>query len=461
MDKEFSLSDLFVIVRSKLKWIILVSVLFLILSFVFSSFFITKTYTSNAKMIASFTTLDKEVDKIPNQVTTTQTGAAIALAESYSEILKSDYSANLIYEKIVDLNWKNISVGLIKSSISIKSSETSSVMNFYITTSNPELSRDICKALVDIAPEVIYKKFYGSIHPLDDPTLPTAPSSPNVLRNSVLGALLGAVISIAIFVFLHFLDNKIISEKDICKKYELPFLGNIPSFDNTKLKKVNGESKDSNAISNFFIVESYKNLRTNLMYTFNNGNIVAFTSAEAGAGKSVTCSNLAVAFAEAGLKVLVIDADMRKATQHKIFKIPNDAGLSKFLSGQCDLQSATTKTSTPNLDVITAGPTPPNPSELLSFSTIDDLFSAASKTYDYVFIDTPPINYVTDCLTFVSKINGLIMVARSKHTEQSEFAKAVESAKAVGAKIVGLVLGDVAADRSEKYYRKRYYYNGK
>ncbi len=279
VNKEISLDELVKHLLKNLKWIVGSTLICMLAAFLISSFGMTKMYTASTTMIASFTTLDKETDDIPNALTTTQTDAAIALAESYSEILDSDYHAELIMEKLS--SWKNITKEMIRGSVSIRTSQKSSVMRFSCTSPDPELSYDVCVALTEVAPDVVDKKFFGALKPLDAPTMPKGPSSPDVAKNTFLGAFLGALLSVAVLVAIKLLNNKIMNERDIGTSY----LGAVPSFETKKSK---GKGKDSEADeklaqqNNFFIVESYKSIRTNLMYTFStgkNGNIVAFSGA--------------------------------------------------------------------------------------------------------------------------------------------------------------------------------------
>ncbi len=457
MNKEIALDEIFKYLLKKIKWIIAVTLLFMIGALLFSTFGITKMYTASTTMIASFTTLDKEVDEIPNQVTTTQTDAAIALAESYSEILDSDYHAELIMEQLG--SWKNINKNMIRNSISIRTSQKSSVMTFSCTTPDPELSYDVCTALTNVAPKVVDTMFFGTLKPLDAPEMPKTHSSPDVMRNTLLGAFLGALLSAAVFAAMKILNNKISSEHDI----KTPYLGAVPSFENKKGRAAGKNPEDEAKTAeqnNFFIVESYKSIRTNLMYTFGsgkNGNVVAFSGAEVNAGKSVTCVNLSIAFAQNGFRVLVVDADMRRPRQHKLFKKTHTDGLSKLLSGQCSFEEAVIKNAAPNLDLVPAGPLPPNPSELLSTPEMDAFLEKVSAQYDFVFIDTPPINLVTDCLAIANKINGIILVARQGYTEKDDFAKAVAKIQNISARIVGTIMNDAVLEKSKRYYKNSYY----
>ena len=457
MNKEISLDELFKHILKNLKWIILTTLAFMLVAFLYSSFGITKMYTASTTMIASFTTLDKEVDDIPNQITTTQTDSSEKLAEIFSGILDSDTAAEAIMEYLTE--WKNIDKNMVRRSISMKRSpKTDVIMILSSTTPDPELSYDICMALREVAPKMIDKYYYGACKPLDKPTMPTGYSSPNIPKNTLVGAFFGALLSVAVLCAIKLLNNKITSERDI----DTAYLGAVPTFDSKKGKtKRSDEEARLAAQNNFFIVESYKSIRTNLMYTFGsnkNGNIVAFSGAEINAGKSVTCANLAIAFAQNGFRILVVDADMRRPKQQKLFKKTHTEGLSRLISGQCSFEEAVIRGAAPNLDLIPAGPLPPNPSELLSVAAMDEFLEKVSAEYDYVFIDTPPINYVTDCLAFANKINGIILVARHGHTEKDDFAKAELKIKSINARIVGTIINDAVVEKSKKYYKNIYYY---
>ncbi len=198
--------------------------------------------------------------------------------------------------------------------------------------------------------------------------------------------------------------------------------------------------------STFQIVEAYKAVRTNLLFALAPSKLksVIVTGAEPGSGKSTTCSNLAITMAQTGAKVVLIDADMRKPVQHKIFRVSNTKGLSKLLGGLSDLSDSFYGDLMPNLDLIPAGPIPPNPSELLGSERMAQLLLALAEAYDYIFIDTPPLNVVSDCLTLSDKTGGTLLVARQKQTHYEELQKAVGSLQNVGANVLGVVITDVS-----------------
>lgn len=209
--------------------------------------------------------------------------------------------------------------------------------------------------------------------------------------------------------------------------------------------------------SPFIIKEAYKATRTNIYFTLSSVKgckVIAFTSSKQDEGKSTTCINLAISFSEANNKVLVIDADMRMCSVHKLVGIENKGGLSNVLVGFTKLNEIITHTDY-GFDVITAGPTPPNPSELLSLEVMSELIDVLKEHYDYIFIDTPPINVVSDAIAMSTKMNaGVALVVRQKYTTHDAIKKSKSTLEFANAKLIGFVLNDVTNESFT--YRSRY-----
>jgi capsular exopolysaccharide synthesis family protein len=216
-----------------------------------------------------------------------------------------------------------------------------------------------------------------------------------------------------------------------------------------------------NDTTSFQIVEAYKNLRANLLFALStsDSHAVAITSSEPSAGKSYTCANLAITMAQTGNHVLIVDADMRKPVTHKLFQVPNQQGLSTLLSGStAGVDDVLHKDIAPNVDLITSGPIPPNPSELLGHKRMENLLDTIAKTYDYIFIDTPPINVVSDAMMLTDKTAGVLMVARQRQSTIDEVHRAVDKYRTLEAPILGIVLTDVGSGgRGYAYGRYSYY----
>ncbi|WP_308636715.1 CpsD/CapB family tyrosine-protein kinase [Paenibacillus silvisoli] len=205
------------------------------------------------------------------------------------------------------------------------------------------------------------------------------------------------------------------------------------------------------------ISEAYRALRTNIDFSSVDDNIqvIMTTSASPGEGKSTTISNLAVVYAQADKKVILIDSDMRKPTMHHTFGVSNRKGLSSILSRQCEINEAVQITDVPNLSVITSGPIPPNPSEMVASQRMSALIEELRKMFDIVLIDTPPTLAVTDAQIVSTKCDGALLVLDSGKVKRDMVIKAKQQLTQVNAKILGVVLNNVKQKNGDGYY---YYY---
>jgi len=229
---------------------------------------------------------------------------------------------------------------------------------------------------------------------------------------------------------------------------------------NKKLKHVNPSTILLNSKTDFSIVEAYKTIRANLLFatSTSHNKAVIFTSAEPDAGKSTTSMNLGITTAQLGTRVVIIDADMRKPTLHKYVRVSNAKGLSKCLCGLENLEDSIYLNVFPNLDLITAGPIPPNPSELLGSESMVRLLDTLSESYDYVFVDMPPINVVADGLMCIDHAAGAVLIARQKQTRYVELQKAVDSIRNIHGNLLGVIVTDVHEKDKPYAYSKEYQY---
>lgn len=233
-----------------------------------------------------------------------------------------------------------------------------------------------------------------------------------------------------------------------------------------KLAENNGFNKEDQkkilcTDSAFAVKEAYNAIRTNLLFTQQGEKCPVFvvTSPTANNGKTINSINLAVSFAQMGKRTLLIDSDMRNPTVHRMFSIPVKNGLSEILAGLTDNISVS-KTDIENLSVLTAGKIPPNPAELLSSARMDKLLDFVKDHYDCVFVDTPPINLVTDSTVFAQKVTGYILVVKTDTTNTHDVKTTVNSLQQIDANILGFILNDVNSEKKKYYsYYRRYNYN--
>lgn len=215
--------------------------------------------------------------------------------------------------------------------------------------------------------------------------------------------------------------------------------------------------------SPFSLTEAYRNIMTNISFAIpkkknGKGKIVCVTSSVSDEGKTTIASNLAMTFAGAGKKVLLIDCDLRKHNVSRVFRIKAEHGLADYLSGQAELAQVIFQNFIPNLDILCSSKSAPNPVILFNSQSFDQLLSTVSQAYDYIIIDTPPLGVVSDAMTLSAKSDGVLIVVRHllSHKILQETIADLEFA---GCTILGFVLKDFLLTKHSGYYYKYYYNN--
>ena len=205
------------------------------------------------------------------------------------------------------------------------------------------------------------------------------------------------------------------------------------------------------------ISEQYRMIRTNIQFASVDKDIrsITITSTGPGEGKSTTVANLAVVFAQQGKKVLLIDTDLRKPTVHYTMQLPNTIGLTNVLTRQVPLKEAIRETDVEGLYVITSGPIPPNPAELLASNSMEQMIKEVTDVFELVLFDTPPILAVTDAQVLASKTDGVLLVISSGTTDREEAKKAKSLIEASKGNLLGAILNNKKQDKGTHYY---YYY---
>ena len=203
------------------------------------------------------------------------------------------------------------------------------------------------------------------------------------------------------------------------------------------------------------VSEQFRTLRTNVNFASPDTELrtIVLTSAAPGEGKSTTSANLATVFAQEGKQVLLVDADMRKPTTHYTFHMPNSIGLSNVLTRQNTVEEAVRPTSVDRLNLMTSGPIPPNPAELLASNTMGMLIAELKKMFDVVIFDAPPVLSVTDGQVLANKCDGVILVVNSGSTEKDMAVKAKEAIEASNSKLIGAVLNNFELAKDSNYYQ--------
>lgn len=235
------------------------------------------------------------------------------------------------------------------------------------------------------------------------------------------------------------------------------------SFFGKKQKKVGTRVKDplvTVSDPKSPVAEAYRTIRTNLQFLNldQDKKSILVTSAAPGEGKSTTTANLGVSMAMGGVKTLLVDADLRKPTLHKLFNLPNTAGLSSVLADQAPLAKGIHPTQIPSLHVLTAGPIPPNPAEMLASRRMGELYGQLRESYELLFFDSPPVISVSDATVLASLVDSVVLVVRSGAFPSDVVRQAKAQLESVKASFLGIILNSVDLKKDGYYYRYYYQY---
>lgn len=222
-----------------------------------------------------------------------------------------------------------------------------------------------------------------------------------------------------------------------------------------------GQSRILDENTGFSTIETYKSIRTNIMFSMpksDKGKVIVVTSSSPGEGKTTTSVNLAITFAQTGAKVLLMDCDLRKARVHRYLKIDKQDGVTNVLCGFSEFDAAVKKNVRENLDCLTSGVIPPNPSELLETGEFSKLLEELKERYDYIIVDTPPVTVVTDAAIAIRQCTGVIVVIRQNVTTYDLLDLTMADIEKAGVKVLGfIVLGTENKAKRYSYYNARKY----
>ena len=275
---------------------------------------------------------------------------------------------------------------------------------------------------------------------IDSALTPEKPIKPKRKLIVLVGLILGLIVGIALAFLRAFLDDSIKTEEDITKvTQDIPLLGTIPHIKEFSDKVMVFLSPKS------AVAESYRNLRTNLQFmtNYSKAHVIAITSTVGGEGKTTNCINLGGIVSMAGKKTVILNLDMRKPTLHEKFDLKNVQGMSTLLSGNTHLASIIQQTEYENLDIISSGPIPPNPSELIQSDFMPLILEKLKEIYDVIILDTPPIGLVTDARTLMHFADTSIYVVRANHSKKAFLKNLVHLSKQKEIRGMGILFNDI------------------
>ena len=300
-----------------------------------------------------------------------------------------------------------------------------------------------------------------SIHMIDRAEVPRAPVRPRIALNLLLAIVVGLFMGGGTAFFLEYLDNTVKTPDDLERYFGLPYLGPLHNFDVEDPDFAQPElivlNEPRSAAS-----EAYRGLRAGILFSTPDHppRSLLVTSSGAGEGKTITCANLAIAMAQSGTRILVLDCDMRRSRLHKIFGIENGRGVSNVLVGDGNWRDVRISTDIPNLDFISAGPIPPNPAELIGSERMKNVIKEMTGEYDRVIIDSSPIIAVTDPVILSHLVDGIVLVIHAGVTSRDLITNGLRQLRDARVHILGGVLNNVKIERgSYYYYQYQYYYS--
>ena len=364
--------------------------------------------------------------------------------------VRAEYEAALAQERSL--------VGALESQKSEALGLNRKGIEYSVLSREAESNRQIYEALLQRTKEtgISSELKTSNIRVVDAAEIPNVPVLPRRQRDLTMSALSGAILALGLVFLFEYLDNRIKSPQELRAQLGLPFLGMVPAIDSGGPTMLH-----QGGVPPAF-AEAIRAIRTNVLFSSAEEGVrmIVVTSAGPGEGKSLFSSNLSVSLAQAGQRVLHIDADMRRPRVHDIFDVTQEPGLSNLLVGDCKPSEAVRKTDVPNLCILPAGMIPPNPAELLGSKRCAEYFATLSGHFDWVVIDSPPVLAVADASILANSATGVVFVVGADQTSRQTARTAVEQLEAVQAHIIGAVLNRADVERNpyyySAYYRKEY-----
>ncbi len=443
--EEINLKELFDYFIDKIKYIIIATLVCCLIGGIYTKFLTVPMYKSSTTVILG-----------SNQEGTGITQSDISinnnLVSTYAEIITS---RRVLEQVQKELN-ESYTYKELASEISVSSINNTQIIKITVEDNNA-LNAKIIANLVAKVFTVEVPELYNldNVHILDVAIEEDEPYNINVAKSSIIGGLLGLVLSSGILFVIYYFDRTAKSVEQVEEVLQMPILGSVEETKNLKDELVVATNPKE------IISEQIRTIRTNLQFTSADEKIktILITSSIPSEGKSFISSNLATAFAQNNKKVLIVDCDMRKGRVNKIFKISNRIGLSNLLAYKEDdeenLEDYVFKTKIDNLYVIPRGKVPPNPSELLNSQKTAKLISLLSEIFDYIIFDGPPVNGLSDSLIMSDFVDRTIVVTSLNSAPIELLESTKKMLTNVNAKVAGVIVNKVPRRKSSG---KSYYY---
>ena len=469
---EINLGEMFAYFKAKLHILLTIFALIFGLGSFYVFFMQKPKYEATATVIVSS---DKSNANLPGEVATNKN-----LIDTYTQVVKSHRVLDKVKSDMnTELTYSDM-LGMIEVS-AIKGTE---IINITTTDRDAEFATKMTNKIADHFVKEIAKIYNDrNINVLDSAVTPTEPANIKVVRQEIIAFAAGLIVSVSILFLVFYFDRSVKTSEQVESQLHLPVIGKIHMIDAEKERlkrrqralalKAKKEAKEADSAENAenteneeeaseedlsselilknnpksIISEDFRTVRTSLDFSLvgKNNNSLVLTSTVPNEGKSFVSANLAIAFANTGKKVLLVDADMRLGRQHEIFELSNQAGLSNLLVETAGdrLRKYVQKTEIENLSVVTRGVTPPNPAELIDSKQMEKFIATAKSKYDYVIIDSAPVYNLADSLIISKKADRTMIVCRANKTNIDHVKDGLKSLQAIDANIAGVILNQI------------------
>lgn len=482
---EINLGEMFAYFKAKLHILLIILALIFGLGSFYVFFMQKPKYEATATVIVSS---DKSNANLPGEVATNKN-----LIDTYTQVVKS----HRVLDKVKnDINNIEQPYDEMLKMINVSAIKGTEIINITTTDRDAEFATKMTNKIADHFVKEIAKIYNDrNINVLDSAVTPTEPANIKIVRQEIMVFAAGLIVSVSILFLVFYFDRSVKTSEQVESQLHLPVIGKIHMIDAEKERlkrrqralalKAKKEAKDGTdtdtdnepevEVENeedlsselilknnpkSIISEDFRTVRTSLDFSLvgKNNNSLVLTSTVPNEGKSFVSANLAIAFANTGKKVLLVDADMRLGRQHEIFELSNQAGLSNLLVETAGdrLRKYIQKTDIENLSVVTRGVTPPNPAELIDSKQMEKFIATVKSKYDYVIIDSAPVYNLADSLIISKKADRTMIVCRVNKTNIDHVKDGLKSLKAIDANIAGVILNQIPLEKRTGYYNQYY-----
>ena len=344
----------------------------------------------------------------------------------------------------------------LKERLTVSSPPTTQLLEVSADASTPEAASDIANLVAETfiaSNQSALASRPGIVSIVERAQPPLEPAEPNPLRNALLAAFLAFAATAGIVALVEYMDDTVKNDETVAQLTGLPVVGHVARFERP-LKPT--DSLRAGVDPHSRAAEAYRSIRTNVGYSMGSDSGVRrllVTSPGPAEGKSTTAANLAVVFGLAGSRVALIDADLRRPIQHRIFGIPNTSGLTNLLvSAGIEIEQAIQRTAYERVWLLPSGPIPANPSELLGSERMSDLLAALERRFDILILDAPPMLAVTDPAVLSSMMSASVVVVQQGKTRSNELKVAVQHLAMAGRPIAGVVINRISSAEDRYHY---------